>query len=189
MNKGLLIGLGVAALVAVSLIGSYVTAYNTGNSLENQIVATYENNENILAQYGQKVMEAAQVTEMQRDDLTHVVTEAMSGRYGEGGSKAVFQFIKEQNPQIDSSVYTKIQQIVEAGRNDFTVAQTQLTDRKRAYRTALGSLWKGTFMGIAGYPNIKVGFRGGADDYPIITTGRAENAFESGKEDGIIKLR
>ena len=42
--KGLLIGGGVVALIVVALVGSYVTAYNSGNSLENQIVATYENN-------------------------------------------------------------------------------------------------------------------------------------------------
>ena len=187
--KYVLIGIGVLILfVGVVVAGSYVSAYNTGNKLENQIVATYENNEQILGQYGQKVQEAAQVPAMQRDDLTKVVTAALAGRYGENGSQAVFQWIQEQNPQIDSTVYVKLQQIIEAGRNEFQVAQTMLVDQKRTYRTALGSFWQGTWLSIANYPNINIGFRGGVDDYPAITTSRASDAFEKGREDSPIQL-
>ena len=172
-----------ALLVIVGFIGfigiSYVSAYNTGNRLENQIVATYEDNKNVLAQYSNRIAEAAQIPAMQRDDLTKVVTAALDARYGEEGSKAMFQWIQEQNPQIDSTVYTQLQRMIESGRIDFANAQTRLIDQKRVYNVALGSFWKGTWMRVAGYPKINL------DDYKIVINARTENAFETGKEEAI----
>ena len=184
-----LAALGIVGVLIAIPVFSYISNYNLGNRYEQQIIAVYENNENILAQYGQKVQEAAQVTTMQAEDFQKVYTEVMAGRYGADGSKAMFQWIQEQNPQIGTEVYTQIQRIIEAGRNDFSLAQAQLTDVKKSYRTALGSFWSGIWLGIAGYPTIKVGFRNGPDDFPIISTGRASDAFEKGQEDEPLKLR
>lgn len=174
----------IAVIVAfAALIGlSYVSAYNTGNRLEAGIRATYENNQNILAQYSNAVAEAAQVPAMQRDDLSKVITDALNARYGENGAQAVFQAIQEQNPQIDSAVYTKIQQIIQAGRKDFEVGQTRLVDQKQVYETALGSFWKGTWMRVAGYPKIDL------DDYAVVTNARTDAAFETKREEPI-KIR
>jgi Tfp pilus assembly protein PilE len=182
----LVVVLSVLAIVAV-LIGigvmSYVTAYNTGNRMEKTIQATFENNKNILAQYGQKVLEAVQVPDMARDDLVKVAREAMEGRYGAEGSQAVFQMITEQNPQVDPGVYRQIQQIIEGGRTEFQNAQTRLIDQKRGYEQALGSFWLGMWLRIAGYPKVDLA------EFKIVTTARAERVFEDGKEDAPIRLR
>jgi len=174
-------GVIITAAVVAGFIGmgavSYISAYNTGNRLERAIVATHENNRNILAQYGNRVAEAAQVPGMQRDDLTAVVTAALEGRYGEDGSRAVFQFIQEQNPQIDSTVYVQLQRIIESGRTEFAAAQTRLVDQRRVYETALGSFWQGTWMSVAGYPRINL------EDYAIVSTARADEAFRTGVEE------
>jgi len=167
--------LGILGIVAMS----YISAYNTGNRLENTIKATYEDNQNVLAQYGNRIAEAAQIPAMQRDDLAAVVTAALDARYGEEGSKAMFQFIQEQNPTIDSTVYTQLQRMIEAGRIDFANAQTRLIDQKRVYETALGSFWGGTWMRIAGYPKINL------DEYDIVINARTEEAFQTGKEEAI----
>ena len=183
MTKTMIAVVGV--IVSLLFIGgaSYVTSYNYGNRAEKNIVAIWENNQNILAQYTQKVQEAAQVPGMMKDDVKEVVSAALSGRYGPDGSKAVFQWIQEQNPTVDAGIYRKIQQIIEAGRDEFKVSQTRLIDAKRAYSTNLGYLWKGLWMRIAGYPKINL------DDYKAITNDYATKAFETGKEDGPIKLR
>lgn len=187
MIKYILSATGI--LITIFIIGlvSYVSAYNYGNRAENEIVAAWENNENILAQYGQKITEAAQVTEMQRDDVAAILTGGLEARYGADGSQAMFQWLQEQNPNVGPEVYTKVQQLVEAGRNEFKVAQTRLVDSKRSYRTALGSLWQGRlWLNLAGYPTINVGFPNGSqDDYSVITTQRAGDAFESGVEEPI----
>lgn len=177
ITTGILIG-GIAAASIVS----YVSAYNTGNRLERTIEASYEDNKNVLAQYSNRIGEAAQIPAMQRDDLTQVVTAALDARYGEEGSQAMFQFIQEQNPNIDSTVYVELQRIINAGREDFRVAQTRLIDQKRVYETALGTFWGGTWMSIAGYPSIDL------DEFQIVTNARTEDAFETGLEESI-KLR
>jgi len=184
--KTLLSLLGVVAVVGLTLGVSYVSAFNDGNRSEQEILASWENNENVLAQYGLKITEAAQITDMQRDDVAAILTGGLDARYGSEGSQAAFQWIQEQNPNVDSTVYVKIQQLVEAGRNEFKVAQTRLIDSKRGYRTRLGSFWRGTFLGFAGYPQLNVGFpNGSTDDYEAITTSRASSAFETGTEEAI----
>ena len=165
------------------LFASYVAAFNFGNATEQQLKAVKENNKNILAQYGQKVKETAQVPAMYTEDLTKVVTAAIQGRYGEDGSKATWQWIKEQNPNLDPSLYKQIQQVIEAGRNDFQNGQTKLIAVKQTYQTALGSFWQGTLLRFAGYPKINL------DEYQIVSTSRADDAFEKGKEDAPINLR
>lgn len=163
--------------------GAYVSNYNYGNEVEKVVQAEYKNMENILAQYSLKVKEAAQVPEMKTDDLQKVMRDAMTGRYGDEGSKAAFQWIQENYPgQVDNALYTQIQQIMEAGRNKFENAQTKFIDTKRQYETNLGYLWKGTWLSIAGYPKINLA------DYKIISSGHAKKAFETGVDEAI-KLR
>jgi hypothetical protein len=177
--KGLITtGIIVAGIAGIG-ITSYISAYNTGNRLERVIEATYEDNQNVLAQYSNRIAEAAQVPAMQRDDLKEVVTAALDARYGEEGSRAMFQFIQEQNPSIDSTVYVELQRIIVAGRQDFQLAQTRLIDQKRVYETALGSFWGGTWMRIAGYPSIDL------DDFAIVTNARTDAAFSTGREEPI----
>jgi len=175
--------LGVIAVIIGVLVMSYISAYNTGNAMEQTLKATYTNNQNILAQYSQKVMEAAQVPDMARDDIVKVAKSAMEGRYGAEGSKAVFQAISEQNPSVDPTLYRQVQQIIEGGRTEFQNAQTRLIDQKRVYETALGSFWQGMWMRIAGYPKVNLA------DYKVITTDRTERTFQAGKEEAPLQLR
>lgn len=173
----------VISFAAITAIVSYVSANNQGARMENQIKAEFENNKNILATYSQKVAEAAQVPEMYRDDLHKVVVEAIQSRYGAEGSKATFQWLKEQNPSLDPALYTKLQQIIEAGRDEFKNSQTRLIDVKRNYQTNLDFFWSGLWLRIAGFPKINL------DDYKIVTTDKVEKAFATGREDGPIQLR
>lgn len=180
-----------ATLLVLAILGaalaifavSYISAANRGNRMEEAIKSTYENNQQMLGQYGHRIAEAAQVTDMARDDLLKVVREAISGRYGDDGSKAVFQAINEQNPTVDPELYRKLQQLIESGRREFQDGQTRLIDQKRVYTTALGTFWGGMFMGMAGYPKVDL------DKYKAITTDRASQVFEAGKESAPIQLR
>ena len=186
-NKPLIYSiLTISSIVFVGMIicfSSYIGAVNYGAKAEQQIKAIHENNRNVLSQYVQKVKEAAQVPDMARDDLEKVVKTAISGRYGNTGSQAMMQWIKEQNPTVDGKIYIKIQQIIESGRDDFKNNQTRLVDVKRSYETNLNYFWRGMWLRIAGYPKINL------NDYSIITNDYTEEAFKNGKESGPIKLR
>jgi uncharacterized protein (UPF0333 family) len=172
----------IIALVAIGavLVFSYISAANYGNRAEVSIKAKYQDNENVYANGTQKVMEIAQVPAMMRDDIKEVFTAALQGRYGENGSQAVFQWIQEQNPQIDSSVYTRIQQAMEAFRNEFRTAQTALLDQCRTYETNLGYVWGGFWLKLAGYPKTDL-----QKMCTIVTTDKARQTFETKRDTGI----
>lgn len=174
--------LGMIVSVIGGLFLMYVSAFNYGNRAEQSIEAAYTNNQNILAQYGQKIQEAAQIPTMQRDDVAAVLTGAIGARYGKSGSQASMQWIKEQNPTLSPKVYEKLQQLIEAGRDEFKNAQTELIDKKRSYQTELGSFVQGMFLKAAGYPKKDLA------SFKIITTDAAEQAFKTGKE-APMKLR
>ena len=180
---------GILAILFSSgawMVGSYYAAYEYGVDSETQIETRYQNMENILGQYGLKVKEVAQVPDMAADDLSRVVREGMTGRYGENGSQATFQWIQENYPgQVDPSLYKQIQQVMEAGRNEFKNEQTLFLDVKRLYVTTLKNdlpLTKGWWLKIAGFPKIHL------DEYAIISTSRAKNAFDT-KMDEAIQIR
>ena len=167
------------ALIVVGLVGSWVSYFNYGVRAEQGIVSAWENNENILGQYSLKVKESAKVSDKYSGALTQYVRDTMTGRYGEDGSQAQMQWIQENMPDFDASMYQKIQQIIEAGRTKFENAQTELVDRKRAYEIELNSAWSGLMLSLAGYPTINL------DDYKIITSEHAKETFETGVDKGV----
>ena len=178
-----LVVLGAILALGVLMVGMFISANNTAAAFDARVKYQHANNKNVLASFNQKVQEIAQVPEMMRDDLVKVATAALEGRYGADGSKAVFQVLKEQNPTLDPSLYTKIQQVIESGRTEFQTSQTRLLDIKRSYETALTSAPQGPLMRFMGFPKVPL------ESYNIVTTGRVERAFENGKEDGPIQLR
>jgi hypothetical protein len=174
--KAFLVFLAVVGMGIAVIVGSYITNYNYGNRAEVGIVTAYENVQNVYSSYTNKVMEAAQINEMYREDVKDVITSALDARYGEEGVQSAFAWIQEQNPGLDASVYVKLQQIIQAGREEFQHEQTRLLDLRRVYKTNLGYLWKGLWLRIAGYPKIDL------DKYEIIVSNATTEAFETGED-------
>lgn len=168
--------------VVVAFTGLYISNANWANGMEKTIVAQYDNNRNILSNYTTRIMEMAQVNDMYRDDLMGVIEQTFSGRYGEDGSKAVFQFIQENNMNLDSSMYRAIQSSMESGRLEFQNNQTRLIDLRRNYETAMGYVVKGFFITLAGYPKIDL------TKYDIIVESTTQERFDT-KIDKPLKLR
>lgn len=174
-----LIGLGIAAFIGVS---SVVGIYNSAVTMEAGINAQYKDNQNVLGQYGLKVAEAARVSDKYKDAVVEVATAAIEGRYGEDGSRGVFQWLKEQNPVVDVTIYRNIQQIIEAGRNQFTNNQTMLLEKCRVYEAQRNSLFTGTVLNFFGFPKNVENLTKVCT--PIVTA-EAEKAFTSGKAEAI----
>lgn len=182
IGAGLIVALGAIGLmfvIALFAIMSYISAANYGNRMENQLLTKVENNQNIYANGTQKIIEIAQVPTMYVDDLTKVTQAAIGGRYGADGSKAVFQMLKEQNPQLDASMYKKIQQVIEEFRNEFQNNQTQMLDIRNTYKTALGTVWQGMWLKFAGYPKTDL------SKFDIVTTDKAADTFKTHRDTGV----
>ena len=179
----------VLAILGVFLFGAFGVGCGALNfrseciTAEAGIKAQYKENQNNYDNMWKKFKEAAQVNEMYAKDLKDVFTSAISGRYGADGSKAVFQFIKEHNPNLDPSVYVKLQAMVEAGRNGFEAEQKQLLDRKREYESFLGTPSASLFNIFFSFPRIDL------DKFDIVTSSKTEKVFEDKKDDEPVKLR
>ena len=169
--------------IGLASVGSFVSAKNYGARTEASLRAAQTDSRNVLAQLGQKIREAAQVPKMYADDVERVTTAAIQGRYGTDGSKATFQWLQEQNPQLDPSVYTQIQQIIKGSRNDFENAQRRQIDIRRQYEGELDSFWRGFWLSAAGYPKQDL------SKFDIVSTEEADEAFRTKREAGPIQLR
>jgi hypothetical protein len=169
-----IVGVIVAALVA--LVIAYFSASNWANRQEALIKAAYEDNQNVLANYSQKVMTSTQIPEMAKNDMAELVKASISGRYGPDGSRAAFLSIKEQNPTLDTELYRKLMNMIEAGRDEFKNAQTRLIDVKRAYEVGLNTAPRSFFLSFGGYPHIDL------DKYKIVKDDHTEETFRTGKE-------
>lgn len=180
--KALAIVFGVL-LAVIGFVGvNYVKYHNLGVTMERQVKSTFDNNKVVLNTYTTKVQEVAQVPGMYKDDLNEVIKNTFSGRYGADGSKAVVQFMQEQNLNLDPTMYRQIQQVMESGRNDFKTSQQQLIDVTQNYQAQLDYVWSGFWLGVAGYPKINMA------DYKVMVTDDVDTKFKTGRDE-VVKLR
>lgn len=177
-----LVFIGIPIAIFAFVVVMYIKYHNMGVNFEKRLDSTWQENKVVLNTYTAKVQEVAQVPAMMKDDLSQIIEQTFQGRYGENGSQAVFQFIQEQNLNLDPQLYRQIQQVMESGRNDFQTSQKVLIDVKMNYQAALDYFWSGLWLGIAGYPKLDL------SKYNIVTLSEVEAKFESG-QDSVIKLR
>lgn len=174
--------LGLCLIFVLTCVGSSLSYRSSCVAAEAGIKAQAQANASSYDTYWKTIREMAQVPEMYVGDLEKVYRSAIQGRYGEGGSKAMFQFIKEHNPTFDASLYTKIQTAIEGGRARFNADQAQLLDKKAAYETLLGSNQAMLAGWMYHFPTINLA------DYKIVTSERTDAAFTTGHDDEV-KLR
>jgi hypothetical protein len=166
-----LIALATSIALIVGILGTtLIGTYNSFVTQENGLVAQYK-----YSNYFNKLKEAAQVPSMQVDGLKKLYDGVMAGRYGKDGSKAVFQMLKEQNPQLDGTLYVQIQRIVESGRNSFQADQQTLLDKKRVYENSTQRFPGNLLAGFLRFPSVKV------KDIDIVTNIETEDAFKTKK--------
>lgn len=84
--------------------------------------------------------------------------------------------VREVVPNVDTSMFNKIMNIIQSTGDMFALKQTELIDLNRAHTdivTVPPSSWVCAFMGK------------GVIDIKIVTSSRVENAFTTGKDDDI----
>lgn len=190
MKTGLIVGLAVVALIVLTLGGlffGYMGFSNGANKFEADIPAQYQEMQNVYDNGWKQVMEENQIPQNYADQVKEIFQATMQGRYGADGSKAIFQMIKEDNPKVDSSLYTKIQESIEKFHASFQASQTQIIALKQSYQTFIFATTEGRIYNMIGsYPHIHVGIPAGSlDDFQIVTSGKTQGDFKSHKADAL----
>ncbi len=176
---------GFMFISVISCVLYAVSVRNDFVRLENAIHANYEDSKNVHSNYVLKIKEMAQVPKMATAQLSQVIEKAIQGRYGDDGSKAVFQFIQEQNPTVDPALYTNIQKEIAGGRTDFENKMRIVIDSKKTAHNMLDDTVGGFVLSFMGMPRKNIGYNGQKDDYPVIMSGQSAETFKTGIDEGV----
>lgn len=177
--KGLIAAVVIMLVIGIGStvfsVGSYVHYANLGTDYTQWINKYDQNSQNVRSSTALKIKEIAKVPEMYVSDLQKIIKDTFQGRYGENGSQATFQWIKEQNLPLDSSMYTKIQNVIDAGRNEFKLSQTQKIDVCTEYQRQLGYVWSGFWLKLTGHT-----YDGVADKCKVVLDDSTIEVFKTG---------
>lgn len=175
--------LSVISLLIFIIVGSYIAMNNQGTKFENQITQLQQDSQSSLSNLTMRIAEMAQIPTMATSQLKEIIEKQMTGRYGQDGSKAMFQFFKEQNLQVDSKLYTNVQSEIAGGRKDFEISQNRLISQCAPYKNQLGYIWSGFWLRLTGYPRIDL-----SKICRVISDDKTNSTFETSKQT-IIKLQ
>lgn len=173
--KGLLVVLGIVALVLVGSISSCVSYGNSEQRLRNQINAQVTSNKVTFDNVWKVIAQKAQVTETAKDAFRDIYVDIMNARYQDGGGQLA-KFITEQNPNFDMSLFKDLMNTIEAQRGEFKNEQRKLIDLCRAHNDLLTTFPSWMFL-IWRSPI-------GADCV-IVTSAKTDVTFQSGQENDI----
>lgn len=167
--------IGIASVVVVLLVSLLFVFWwvNTSNkevALRNQILAKQRDNKNVYDSSWKQISQSAQVTEGQKKALLEIITGYAKARNGNGGGNLA-TMVTEAVPNVDTSTFNQLMNIVSSARTRFERVQTEILDLSRAHNNCL-TLFPSSIV-CGGRPPI---------DITIVTSDRTENAFEAGKD-------
>lgn len=185
-----------AGTIALFALVSFVRFYNRSVELENAARAQFAQNRNAYDAFWKTVREMAQVPDRYKDDFKSILVGNTTARYGEDGSRAQVQWLREHAIQFDSTQYQRLMTAIEGGRRDFMRNQEMLLDQQRTYRNHLQSFGGRFWAALSGHPKVVLGDDAPTHDsdgdgkltvldWPIITSDRTEEAFAAGKDEEI----
>lgn len=177
-----LIIIAIVAILGLGIVGQqYYSFAGTGVDLEEDIDAQVSQNKNKYSEFSSSAVESMNVASAYKNALKDVITGALEGRYGEGGTKPLIQAVSEAYPNIPQDLFLKVQTIIESGRKDFSAEQKKLISKVQVYKVALRKPWSGMFLKMAGYPTIDLT----KPEYSPIISGQTKENFATGTDSGI----
>jgi ABC-type Na+ efflux pump permease subunit len=172
----------VIALIVVLFAGMFTMGafgfFNTSTTMITAYEAKVDANRADFDNVWKQISQVAQVPDKYREDFQGVYETYMKSRQGGNtGDGELLSFLSEAVPQYDAqSLYLKVQTVIEARREAWTMRQKELRDLKREHDTLLR-----TFPGLV--YNIFVGH----DELVavVITSDKTEEVFRDGRDNDV----
>lgn len=171
-NKGLMVGLIIAAVVGIGVILAYYSYDSTYITLNNNFEAQDKENRLIYDEVWKVVQQQAGVSEQYAEQFKSIYVQMMDARYENGGE--AFKWIKEQNPQFDASMYKQLMSTIEAERIKFTNTQRKSVAIQQEMKNLVQKAPARWFIGSRPIPELQ-----------LVTSTKTDRAFTTGKEDDV----
>lgn len=195
----------VGAVIAALVLGAF-GLYNYANGLqqegvarETELNAQYLDNQNELSTYISKFYETVGVANLKSDKMDKILLDAVKGRYeghtsAQPGQGQLFSAIQEAYPNIDLSIYDRILDQINSGRDAYKQKQSKLLDLLRSYdKWRESGLVQSRIIAAMGVPsqrlearigmNVKRGAEARDQMYLIVLTTSTTDAYTSGHLD------
>lgn len=180
MSKGTVVTLGVVGIIVVMvfvIIGAVIGTFNTEVSLRTTIEQKQKDNTSEFDNMWKKISQVAQVTEGQKEALKEIlVGYAQARSQGRDGSGSFINALHEAIPNVDTTTFNNLQNIIVGSRDSFTMRQKELLDLKREHDKLLRTFPSNVILGMFGRKEI---------DIQIVTSSKTEKTFETGKDDDV----
>ncbi len=163
-----LIGIGAVAVIAFIM---WYTASNKEARLREVVLAEQTVCKNHFDKMWKIIQDEADVASEYKDAFIKVFPQIMEERYGNKGSGALLNFVKESNPNFDISLYANLQKDIKSERTEFAMHQDKLIDVNREHRTLLRTMPSSWFLSESDTIHIT-----------IVTSARTNEAFTTGED-------
>lgn len=170
--------LGVGGVLFLILLITVVSTANRETDLSTAIHAKQTDNKNAMDKMWKTISQVAQVTEGQKNALMEIFTGYAQARAGgkAGGGGSLATWIHEAIPNVDTSTFNNLQNIITSERDAFYERQKELLDMNREHNRLLQRIPSGWILAAMGRKEI---------DVTIVTSSRTETAFQTGKDDDV----
>lgn len=167
----------VAVLVAalIGLVGMFISYSNQEVDLSTQFSAQQKANAVIYDKVWKVLQQKAGVADQAADKFKEIYANIMDARY-DGKDQVLMNWIQEQNPTFDMSLYKDLSMSIESNRAEFANVQQKLIDIKREHDRLRLRIPSSIFLSIKGVKELQM---------QLVTSSRTEKAFETGVDDDV----
>lgn len=178
---GIIFG-GIAILLAVFSVGTYLSYTNWAVDQEELIDAQVRQNQNAYSTFTQTAVDKMKVADAYKKGLQEIITAGIEGRYGGPGQKSIPMVVNEKYPGVfNETMFIDISRTIESGRRDFSQEQKLLISKVQGYRAELRKPWPKLWLASAGFPTIKLD----EPKYNPVVTEATKETFQTGTDKGI----
>ena len=163
----------IVALGVITTVGSYFNYNNQEVALREQAEAQRGKVEGVHDAMWKIISQKAQVSQEYRTGFDSIYTHIIAGRYSQGDG-TLMKWIKEANPNFDTSLYKDVMDAIEVQRTLFKKEQERMLDIKRQHST-LCKTYPGRWF-ITNQSEI---------EYTIVSSSQSKQVMETGVDDNV----